>query len=114
MKTKNWIHQNELKKKMWIIINEWMNEWMNSLQIHARSLLPCQDSPFVKFTYSGHVKVPRPLTALMSALRTSISDNNDNNNAGNNNDDPGTYDNSGGYQTFHFEQKTSIPVWKKF
>ncbi|KAL1110315.1 hypothetical protein AAG570_007848, partial [Ranatra chinensis] len=37
--------------------------------IHARSLLPCQDSPSVKFTYSAEVVVPENLIALMSALR---------------------------------------------
>ena len=38
--------------------------------IHARSMLPCQDSPSVKATYSASVTVPAGLTALMSALST--------------------------------------------
>lgn len=38
--------------------------------IHARSLLPCQDTPSVKFTYSAIVNHPDNLVALMSALRT--------------------------------------------
>eukprot|EP00741_Cyanophora_paradoxa_P011230 tig00020554_g10850.t1 len=36
--------------------------------IHARSLLPCQDAPGVKFTYEATVTVPDPLRAIMSAL----------------------------------------------
>ncbi|RKP18724.1 hypothetical protein ROZALSC1DRAFT_22952 [Rozella allomycis CSF55] len=36
--------------------------------IHARSLLPCQDTPRVKFTYAASVTVRNPLVALMSAL----------------------------------------------
>jgi leukotriene-A4 hydrolase len=36
--------------------------------IHARSLVPCQDSPGLKFSYSASVKVEKPLTAVMSAL----------------------------------------------
>jgi leukotriene-A4 hydrolase len=36
--------------------------------IHARSLVPCQDTPFIKTTYSAKVTVPKPLTAVMSAL----------------------------------------------
>jgi leukotriene-A4 hydrolase len=36
--------------------------------IHARSLLPCQDTPGCKTTYSARVRVPSGITALMSAL----------------------------------------------
>lgn len=36
--------------------------------IHARSLVPCQDSPGVKSTYSASITVPKPLQALMSAV----------------------------------------------
>lgn len=35
--------------------------------IHARSMLPCQDTPSVKTVYSAQVTVPSGLTALMSA-----------------------------------------------
>lgn len=36
--------------------------------IHARSLVPCQDTPFVKFTYSATVKVAPQFKVLMSAI----------------------------------------------
>ncbi|KXZ45003.1 hypothetical protein GPECTOR_59g610 [Gonium pectorale] len=36
--------------------------------IHARSLVPCQDSPGAKMSYTAAVRVPQPLTALMSAV----------------------------------------------
>lgn len=36
--------------------------------IHARSIVPCQDTPAVKFTYEATVEYPKELTALMSAL----------------------------------------------
>ncbi|GLC43936.1 hypothetical protein PLESTB_000211500 [Pleodorina starrii] len=36
--------------------------------IHARSLVPCQDSPGAKMSYTAVVRVPQPLTALMSAV----------------------------------------------
>lgn len=36
--------------------------------IHARSIMPCQDTPSVKFTYDATVKHPKDLKALMSAL----------------------------------------------
>lgn len=39
--------------------------------IHCRSMAPLQDTPAVKFTYTAEVRVPAPLTALMSSLRES-------------------------------------------
>ncbi|GAB0089567.1 hypothetical protein DMENIID0001_041330 [Sergentomyia squamirostris] len=36
--------------------------------IHARSLMPCQDTPAVKFTYRATVNHPKELVALMSAI----------------------------------------------
>eukprot|EP00698_Gefionella_okellyi_P006265 TRINITY_DN1564_c0_g2_i5.p1 TRINITY_DN1564_c0_g2~~TRINITY_DN1564_c0_g2_i5.p1 ORF type:complete len:125 (-),score=29.44 TRINITY_DN1564_c0_g2_i5:11-385(-) len=36
--------------------------------IHARTLLPCQDTPAVKATYTAELTVPKPLVAVMSAL----------------------------------------------
>ncbi|KAK9797774.1 hypothetical protein WJX73_000383 [Symbiochloris irregularis] len=38
--------------------------------IHARSFVPCQDTPGAKMTYKAAVRVPAPLVALMSALQT--------------------------------------------
>ena len=38
--------------------------------IHARSIVPCQDTPGVKFTYDASVTVCKPLTVLMSAVST--------------------------------------------
>ncbi|XP_070395876.1 leukotriene A-4 hydrolase isoform X3 [Dermacentor albipictus] len=37
--------------------------------IHARSMLPCQDTPTVKMPYSALVRAPKELTVLMSAIR---------------------------------------------
>jgi len=37
--------------------------------IHARSLVPCQDTPAVKFTYGALVTAPDGLVVLMSAIK---------------------------------------------
>jgi leukotriene-A4 hydrolase len=60
--------------------------------IHARSLLPCMDSPGVKTTYSATVRCPLWCTVLMSALLEGepiqrFTDQED-----------------GGFTTFHFRQ----------
>jgi aminopeptidase N len=36
--------------------------------IHARSMVPCQDTPAVKAPYTAAVTVPRPLACVMSAV----------------------------------------------
>merc|ERR1712168_386290 len=41
--------------------------------IHARSLVPVQDTPAVKITYEARVKAPRDLVVLMSAVRDESS-----------------------------------------
>lgn len=61
--------------------------------IHARSILPCQDTPLVKFTYDANVRVKSPLVVLMSAIHTE------------------TKPVDGGLQEFHFEQKIPIPAY---
>jgi aminopeptidase N len=38
--------------------------------IHARSLLPCQDSPGVRFMYEAEVDAPHPLRVVMGAAAT--------------------------------------------
>ncbi|KAM4676140.1 leukotriene A-4 hydrolase [Discoglossus pictus] len=35
---------------------------------HCRTIIPCQDTPAVKFTYYSQVSVPKELVALMSAI----------------------------------------------
>ncbi|CAH0713209.1 unnamed protein product, partial [Brenthis ino] len=37
--------------------------------VHARSILPCQDTPAVKFTYEAEISAPEEFTVLMSAIR---------------------------------------------
>ncbi|XP_035735268.1 leukotriene A-4 hydrolase-like [Vespa mandarinia] len=43
--------------------------------IHARSVLPCQDTPSVKFTYSAKISAPQEMTVLMSALLDDVTNN---------------------------------------
>ena len=42
--------------------------------IHARSIMPCQDTCYVKFTYDAVVSVQKPLVALMSAVQAGSKD----------------------------------------
>ncbi|VVC29461.1 Peptidase M1, leukotriene A4 hydrolase/aminopeptidase C-terminal,Armadillo-type [Cinara cedri] len=35
---------------------------------HARSMVPCQDTPSIKSTYTAKITAPKPLTVLMSAV----------------------------------------------
>ena len=58
--------------------------------ILARSWIPCQDSPGVRFTYQADVTVPKELLALMSASNPQVKDEN------------GSY---------HFEMKQPIPSY---
>lgn len=46
--------------------------------IHARSIVPCQDTPSVKFTYEARVQVQKPLVVLMSAVNSETKDLNEN------------------------------------
>lgn len=43
---------------------------------NARGILPCQDSPSVRFTYSAKVEVPKELTAVMAAEQVEASKGN--------------------------------------
>ncbi|EGD76915.1 hypothetical protein PTSG_12699 [Salpingoeca rosetta] len=62
--------------------------------IHARSLMPCQDTPAFKCTYDATMRTPKGLRALMSAKLVD-----ENLNAGDN------------ISLFKFEQKTAIPTY---
>lgn len=46
-----------------------------SQSIAARSWVPCQDSPGIRFTYNANVKVPVDLLALMSAENPQVKNN---------------------------------------
>lgn len=47
-----------------------MNVYLIQTQpIQARSVLPVQDTPAVKFTYTATIRHPAELTALLSAVR---------------------------------------------
>ncbi|KAL6076840.1 Leucyl aminopeptidase yscIV [Balamuthia mandrillaris] len=62
--------------------------------IHARSGVPCQDTPAIKMTYSGHLTVPQPLVALMSAISQGSDELPDSKST-----------------TYHFEQPVAIPSY---
>ncbi|EXX63836.1 uncharacterized protein OCT59_008754 [Rhizophagus irregularis] len=62
--------------------------------IHARSLLPCQDTPCFKLTYSANIQVPHPLRALMSAISVGDEKIGD-----------------GKSKLYKFEQKVKIPSY---
>ncbi|XP_064483392.1 leukotriene A-4 hydrolase-like [Ornithodoros turicata] len=62
--------------------------------IHARALLPCQDTPSVKAPYSASIRAPQELTVLMSAIREEAKDSGD-----------------GRTKVTHFNQKIPIPIY---
>lgn len=60
---------------------------------HARSIVPVQDSPGLRFKYTASITVPKPLVVVMSAA-------------------PGKhYDNGDSWITYTFEMPQSIPAY---
>lgn len=47
--------------------------YTQSQTIHARSWIPIQDSPGIRFTYSARVRTPQKLSAIMSANKLVVS-----------------------------------------
>jgi len=62
--------------------------------IHARSVIPCQDSPLARFTFHCEMTVPEALTAVMAAAPGEVR--------------PGP---ESGTRTFAFEMPQSIPPY---
>lgn len=62
--------------------------------IHARAMLPCQDTPSVKMPFTATVRAPRELTVLMSAVREGGSESGD-----------------GGIKETKFKQKVPVPAY---
>ena len=65
--------------------------------IHARSIIPCQDTPAIKYTYNAVVTCPKDLVALMSACRVETTE-----------EDKSV---SQDLVKFRFEQKMRIPSY---
>lgn len=61
--------------------------------IYARSMVPCQDTPGLKFTYTANITVFKELVVLMSALST------------------GSEERPDSKKLYKFEQKVSIPSY---
>ena len=62
--------------------------------IHARSVVPCQDSPLARFTFTARVTVPEALTVVMAAAPGEVG--------------PAT---EPGFRIFSFEMPQSIPSY---
>jgi leukotriene-A4 hydrolase len=61
---------------LWVEGSEDTNPFLftQSQAILARTWIPCQDSPGIRFTYNATVNVPRDLMALMSAVNPTEKD----------------------------------------
>ena len=79
-----WLNPNQTAGKKFPYL------FTQSEAILARTWIPCQDSPSIRFTYNADVTVPKELLALMSA------------------ENPQKKNDSGIY---HFEQKHAIPSY---
>uniref|UniRef100_A0A914WI42 Uncharacterized protein n=1 Tax=Plectus sambesii TaxID=2011161 RepID=A0A914WI42_9BILA len=64
--------------------------------IHARSIVPCMDTPSVKHPYQAEVSVPNEVVCLMSAIQTA---------------EPQPSQEIDGYTTYTFDQKVPIPSY---
>jgi aminopeptidase N len=60
--------------------------------VHARSLVPCQDTPAIRVKYTAALTVPAPLTAVMAAATKAVEAR-------------------GAERTFHFEMPQPIPPY---
>jgi leukotriene-A4 hydrolase len=82
--------------------------------IHARSIVPCMDTPAVKQTYSARVQVPNGITCLMSAIGYG-KDNNENEQKMKEWRLGGSYkdvlDHQDGYEAFLFKQPQRMPSY---
>jgi len=79
--------------------------------IHARSIIPCQDRPAVKFTYEAKVSVPWWATAVMSAASMSANNNSSASTAGENNDNDNEDSEEKEPIVFEFSQSVPIPSY---
>ncbi|GBF94539.1 leukotriene A-4 hydrolase [Raphidocelis subcapitata] len=78
--------------------------------IHARSFVPCQDTPAVKAPYTAAVRVARPLTALMSAVPAAAGEEAGEGLPGV--DGPGGAAAGGGETSvFYFSQRVPVPSY---
>jgi leukotriene-A4 hydrolase len=72
--------------------------------IHARSLVPCQDVPGVKFTYTAEATVPSWSTCVMSAILKSVVDSSPDDDGENEEETETT-------TTYRWEQTVPIPSY---